>query len=466
MRTRNRNPTSTKQSSTIALLQCDPFPWTYTSEHLPPSSPAAWTKVAAPDNKVIPDCIRWNGYQVGEVVGIEIDYAVHFGVIVAMFNAGGKMLSVVAWVYEKKDAKRNGLHKWPRDATYLISNHFQLIDHDCFIDPALRNRRVLFGMNYEQGINLHTKRVERFKNCDNDVVAARAFQRPFPFLDLPLELQSMVFQHVDPSEYGLRAMVDRMLACYNDDKQVTLNSPSFWGVRNSCRDLRQLTDKWLLKNKPLLGRIAYSDNSLGLPKILEFWDDFTTSFRHIQITLYLDKNPWLIKLLCQLKWLLFCVVKILPLLDKEAGTHLTLFLLAEDSRALAKLTQSSDALGPLIPRLQELAALALGSQNPIRLTFKQHYSLADNRKDKLSAAYDEELARLKKEAQENRAVENQATAKGENGRQRKGSGLEAGSQEASPSKRKAKVVWMSNPPEEAIIINTPEPWRAPVARMY
>jgi hypothetical protein len=53
-----------------------------------------------------------------------MDYAVHFGVIVAMFNAGGKMLSVVAWVYEKKDAKRNGLYKWPRDATYLISNYF------------------------------------------------------------------------------------------------------------------------------------------------------------------------------------------------------------------------------------------------------------------------------------------------------------------------------------------------------
>jgi hypothetical protein len=89
-----------------------------------------------------------------------------------------------------------------------------------------------------------------------------------------------------------------MLACYNNDKQVTLNLLSFWGVRNFCWDLRQLTDKWLLKNKPLLGRIAYSDNSLGLPKILEFWDDFITSFRHIQITLYLDKNPWLIKLLC------------------------------------------------------------------------------------------------------------------------------------------------------------------------
>jgi hypothetical protein len=449
----------------MALLQCDPFPWTYTSEHLPPSSPAAWTKVAAPDNKVIPDCIRWNGYQVGEVVGIEIDYAVHFGVIVAIFNAGGKMLSVVAWVYEKKDAKRNGLHKWPRDATYLISNHFQLIDHDCFIDPARRYRRVLFGINYEQGINLHTKRVERFKNCDNDVVAARAFQHPFPFLELPVELQSMVFGHIDSSEHGLRAMVDRMLACYNDDKQVTLNSLSFWGVRNSCRDLRRRVDEWLFKNKPILGRIAYSDSSLGLPKILEFWDDFKTSFRHIQITLYLDKSPWLINLLCQLKWLFFCVIEILPLLDKEAGTHLTLFLLAEDSCALAKLTQSSDALAPLIPRLHELATLALSSRHPMKLTFKQHYSLADNRKDKLSATYDEELARLEKEARAKHAAKDQTTVKGENSRQRKVSTLQVDSQGSGP-KRKAKVVWVSGPPEPTMTVNAPEPWRAPVARMY
>jgi hypothetical protein len=331
-------------------------------------------------------------------VGIEMGYAVEFGVIVAMFNAREKMLSVVAWVYEKKDAKRKRLRNWPRDATYLISNYFQLIDHNCFINPARRCRHALFSINYEQGINLHTKRVEKFKNCDNDVIAARTFQRPFPFLKLPAELQSMVFEHINPSEHRLRAMVDRMLACQNENKQVTLNSSSFWGVRSSCRGLRRLTDEWLLKNKPLLRRIAYSDNSLGLPKILEFWDDFTTSFRHIQITLYLDKKPWLIKILCQLKWLLFCVVKILPLLDKADGTHLTLFLLADDSRALAKLTQSSDALAPLILRLQELAALAHSAKHSMRLTFKQHYSLADNRKDKLSAAYDDELARLKVKA--------------------------------------------------------------------
>jgi hypothetical protein len=276
----------------------------------------------------------------------------------------------------------------------------------------------------------------------------------------------MVFGHIDPYEHGLRAMVDRMLACYNDNKQVTLNSPSFWGVRNSCRELRQRTDEWLLKNKPLLKRIAYSDNSLGLPKIIEFWDDFTTSFRHIQITLYLDKNPWLVSLICQLKWLLFCVVKILPLLDKEAGTHLTLFLLAKDSCALAKLTQSPDALTPLIPRLQELATIALGSKYPMRLTFKQYYSLADNRKDELSAAYDEELARLEEEVRAKRAVTGQATTKGESGCQRKGSALEADSQEAGPSKRKAEVVWMNDPPEPAMTVNTPESWRAPEARMY
>lgn len=290
-----------KGLNVAASLNYDPFPWTYTAKHLPPYSPAAWMKVDVPDNVAVPNCKRWKSYQVGEVVGIEMGYAVNFGVIVAMFNAGEKMLSVVAWVYEKKDAKRKRLHNWPPGTTYLISNHFQLIDHDCFIDPARRYRHALWSISYEQGINLHTKRVERFKDCNNDIIAARTFQRPFTFLELPAELQSMVFEHINPPEHGLRAMVDRMLACHNDNEQVTLNSSSFWGVRNSCTELRRLTDAWLLKNKPLLRRIAYSDNSLGLPKILEFWDHFTTSFRHIQITLYLDKPPWLISILCQLK---------------------------------------------------------------------------------------------------------------------------------------------------------------------
>jgi hypothetical protein len=423
-------------------------------------------KVTVPANVAILDCKRSKGYLVGEVVGIEMGYAVNYGVIVAMFDAGEKMLSVVAWVYEKKDARRKGLHKWPRDAKYLISNHFQLIDHDCFIDPALRCRRALSSISYEQGINLNTKRVERFEDYDNDIIAAQTCHRPFPFFDLPAELQLMVFEHIDPPEHGLRAMVDRMMACRNDNEQVTLNSSSFWGVRNSSTGLRRLTDEWLLKNKPLLRRIAYSDNSLGLPKVLEFWDGFTTSFRHIQITLYLDKQHWLRNLLCQLKWLFFCVSKILPLLDKKSGTHLTLFLMADDSRALAKLTQSSDALAQLIPRLQELAKLAYGSKHPMRLTFKQHHTLADNRKDKLSAVYDQELARLKKEVRGKSAVEDQAAAKGASDRQSKASALEADSQGEGLSKRKAKVVWMSDLPEEATAVNAPEPWRAPVARMY
>lgn len=122
----------------------------------------------------------------------------------------------------------------------------------------------------------------------------------------------------------------------------------------------------------------------------------------------------------------------MALFDKNSGTHLTLFLLAEDSHALAKLTQPSDALTLLRPRLQELATLALSSNHPTKITFKQHCSLADNRKDKLSAAYNEDLAGLEEEART----------------KRKASALEADS------------------PEEAMTVNAPEPWKAPVAQMY
>jgi hypothetical protein len=353
---------ATQRHMATASLRLDPFPWTYTSQHLPPSSLCAWRKAIIPEDAVKFQCKRWGVYQVGDVVGINMGGTIELGVIVAMFHTGKQSLSIVAWVYAESHAQRLYC-QWPRRFEYLISNHFQLIDHDCFIDPALRSHHALLSINYEQGINLYTRQLDRFEDSDNDIVAARASQRPLRFLEFPVKLQMMVFGHIAASEREQHATVDCRVEFR--DGQTELDSPLFHGLRNACRQLRELTDDWIVNNKPLVLRIAYSDRLLVSNYLFEPWNSFTTSFLHVQITLNLNAEDPISSMPCQLEWFLLHVAKIWPCLRKSAGTL----------SALMEFIQTSRALEPLGPILQHLAKITLGSKQHVIEHLEDEFSM-------------------------------------------------------------------------------------------
>jgi hypothetical protein len=110
--------------------------------------------------------------------------------------------------------------------------------------------------------------------------------------------------------------------------EAALNSPSFWGLRNATQSLRVLTDKWLVDNKPVAGHIAYSDHIYEISELLEPWNSFMTSFRHVQITLELDFDYRRKSTKQQLDWLVLQLANIMPRLHHKAGPRLTVFLLA------------------------------------------------------------------------------------------------------------------------------------------
>jgi hypothetical protein len=116
-------------------------------------------------------------------------------VIVAMFQFGkADVKSIIAWVYT---ARKKDLSAWPRNTTHLINDHFQLIDRGCFIGSAntLRAHSSLYGINYDQGVNIVTRKIDTFEGSGNSIINVRiSCKMPFP--GLPAELKHMVFKHM------------------------------------------------------------------------------------------------------------------------------------------------------------------------------------------------------------------------------------------------------------------------------
>jgi hypothetical protein len=202
-------------------------PWDYNCEEELPTS-LSWMKVNVPNAS---DVFRWGEYQKCDIVLIETEGGREYGMIVRAFDDDKQGIQcVIAWVYTRQNAINRSFYSWPPGTKYLFSNHFQLIDSKCFVRPAYPKVRDALLVNYDRGIDFSSNKLVSFKERGNCIVKARTSMELSPFMNIPGELQDMVFEYLMDSEESEDGTVK--------SERTGPNSSPCWGLRHACKFLR------------------------------------------------------------------------------------------------------------------------------------------------------------------------------------------------------------------------------------
>ncbi|RAR15511.1 zinc finger phd-type protein [Stemphylium lycopersici] len=212
-----------------ALKENDDFkPWDFNcNEELPED--LHWMKVKAPNSGEV---LRWDGYQKCDIVLIHLeDQPPQYGMIVHAYDRAGKGPEcVISWIYDRPRARKEFFDDWPEGVKYLLSNHFQLINSESFIQQAPWDARdTLLGNKYNWGINFGSNELDTFDESNNCIVKARRSMNLSVFKRLPRELRDICFAKWMSAE----SKDDHIKA-----KQAGPTSCSYYSGRRSEHDQR------------------------------------------------------------------------------------------------------------------------------------------------------------------------------------------------------------------------------------
>jgi hypothetical protein len=229
---------------TTTLLQKYPVfsPWDYNREEELPTT-LTWTKVNTPDACEV---FRWDHYQKCDIVTILTTRGLEDGLIVRAFDDDEQGIQcVIAWIYTKQGARNRSIYSLPLDTKYFFSNHFQLINSECFVRRAsLEVRNALLNdQNYGQGIDFSSRTLVKFRDADNCIVEARR-SMAHPFASIPRELQDMVFGYIINSEDDEHDTVKA--------EQTGPKSRPSWGLRSVSKEFLFLYDQACIRQRQYL----------------------------------------------------------------------------------------------------------------------------------------------------------------------------------------------------------------------
>ena len=216
-------------------------PWDFNCDEELPKD-LHWMKVKAPNSGEV---FRWDGYQKCDIVLIHLeDQPPQYGMIVHAYDRAGKGPEcVISWIYDRPRAREEFFHDWPKGVKYLLSNHFQLINSESFIQQASWDfRDALLGNNYNWGINFGSNKLDTFDESDNCIIKARKSMELSGCERLPAELRIMVFEDWKRSE---ESKDDHIKA-----KQTGPNSCSH------CSGRRSKQDQWRQQRVVLLALLG------------------------------------------------------------------------------------------------------------------------------------------------------------------------------------------------------------------
>jgi hypothetical protein len=147
-------------------------------------------------------------------------------------------------------------------------------------DPAIISEITATG--FVKGVNLQTQQIETLTRKDNSVMAVRA-NKSFDFMQLPTEIQTLIFEYIGMSDKAQVAEADLLKSLGRE----AFRTPMFRFLgKDPHSHLQALHDRWFEKNTIL---VVTADVTLRERGSLYHpaWplDDELRPFRNVQLTL-------------------------------------------------------------------------------------------------------------------------------------------------------------------------------------